>query len=43
MGDYGWEKPVDVVDGDAPELILSAEERMWLQACWNAATTFAQK
>ena len=43
LGDYSWEHPVSVVDGDAPELVLSNEERMWLHACWNAATTFEQK
>ncbi len=43
VGDYGWEEPVSVTNGDAPELILSDEERLWLQACWNAATAFQQK
>jgi hypothetical protein len=42
-GDYNWEKPVSVVKGDAPELVLSGAERLWLQACWNAATAFEQK
>jgi hypothetical protein len=37
-GDAGWEKPYKVIDGLAPELVLSEEEEMWLQACWNAAT-----
>jgi hypothetical protein len=40
VGDYSWEKPVKVVNGDAPELILSDIERLWLRACWKAATTF---
>jgi hypothetical protein len=43
LGDAGWEKPYKVIDGLAPELILSQEEEMWLQACWNAATTFEEK
>jgi hypothetical protein len=40
LGDAGWEKAYKVVDGLAPELILSEEEETWLQACWNAATAF---
>ncbi len=40
VGDYNWGKPVKVVNGDAPELILSDIERLWLRACWKAATTF---
>lgn len=43
MGDAGWERAYKVMDGLAPELILSQEEEMWLQACWNAATTFEPK
>ena len=43
MGDAGWEKPHKVIDGLVPELILSQEEEMWLQACWNAATAFEGK
>jgi hypothetical protein len=36
-GDIGWE-PHPVVDGKVESLILSREERSWLQACWDAAT-----
>ena len=36
-GDLGWE-PQQVVDGKADGLILSSEEKTWLQACWQAAT-----
>ncbi len=43
LGDAGWEKPYKVIDGLAPELILSQIEETWLQACWNAATAFEQK
>lgn len=43
MGDAGWDKPVRVIDGLAPDLILSEIEEMWLQACWNAATAFEEK
>jgi hypothetical protein len=42
-GDAGWEKPYKVIDGLAPELMLSEQEEMWLQACWNAATEFQEK
>ena len=37
-GDAGWETPYEVVDGVAPELVMRSEERLWLQACWEAAT-----
>lgn len=43
VGDYSWEKPVKVIDGDAPELILSNTERLWLRACWEAALAFEEK
>ena len=36
-GDIGWE-PHPVVDGKVESLVLSSEERAWLQACWDAAT-----
>jgi hypothetical protein len=36
-GDVGWDTSYEVVDGDVPELILDAHERLWLQACWKAA------
>lgn len=42
-GDAGWERTYKVVDGLVPELILSQHEEMWLQACWNAATSFEEK
>jgi hypothetical protein len=42
-GDAGWEKSYKVVDGLAPELVLSEQEEMWLQACWNAATELEEK
>ena len=37
-GDMGWE-PHPVVDGKVESLILSREEKSWLQACWDAATS----
>ena len=38
LGDAGWESPHAVVDGDVPDLVLSETERLWLRACWQAAT-----
>jgi hypothetical protein len=38
LGDAGWETPHAVVDGDVPDLVLSEAERLWLRACWQAAT-----
>jgi hypothetical protein len=43
MGDAGWEQGYNVVDGLVPALIMSEQEEMWLQACWNAATAFDRK
>ena len=37
-GDVGWATEFEVVDGTVAGLILGAEERLWLQACWSAAT-----
>jgi len=39
-GDAGWENVYRVEDGRASDLVLSAKEARWLQACWEAATTF---
>jgi hypothetical protein len=38
LGDAGWEMPRKVVDGAVPDLILSETERLWVRACWQAAT-----
>lgn len=38
MGDAGWEHPYQVVDGAVPGLSMNGNERMWLAACWKAAT-----
>jgi hypothetical protein len=43
LGDAGWDKPYNVVDGDAPDLILNEPEKMWLRACWQAATAHQEK
>jgi hypothetical protein len=43
LGDNNWETPTKVIKGDVPELTLSRTERMWLLACWLAATEFEQK
>ena len=38
LGDAGWEVPHAVVEGAVPDLILSETERLWVRACWQAAT-----
>jgi hypothetical protein len=38
-GDAGWDKPYKVVDGLARGLSMRLEEKMWLLACWVAATS----
>jgi hypothetical protein len=38
MSDAGWDEPAKVIGGEAPDLILGGSERLWLQACWMAAT-----
>jgi hypothetical protein len=38
LGDAGWETPYKVVEGAVPDLILSETERLWVRACWQAAT-----
>jgi hypothetical protein len=43
LGDAGWDQPAEVIDGKAPQFILGKNELMWLQACWDAATTFEEK
>ena len=40
LGDLNWEKPITVVDGHAPGVILTNEEGQWLLSCWKAATRF---
>lgn len=43
MGDAGWETQHAVVNGSAPDLILSETERLWVRACWQAATVNAKE
>lgn len=38
LGDAGWEMPHTVVEGAVPDLLLSEIERLWVRACWQAAT-----
>ena len=38
LGDAGWQTPHAVVDGGVPDLVLSETERLWVRACWQAAT-----
>jgi hypothetical protein len=37
LGDAGWETAHPVVDGAAPDVVLTATELLWLRACWQAA------
>ncbi len=44
-GDVDW-KALQVTDADgAPrvDMVLNAGERLWLQACWKAATAFGNR
>ena len=36
-GDVGWDEVLEVVDGHVSGLILTEDERLWLQACWSAS------
>jgi hypothetical protein len=36
-GDADREETHEVVDGNAPGLVLSLTEALWLQFCWSAA------
>lgn len=37
-GDIGWDEKIAIVKGHFEgDLILGAEERQWLDACWRAA------
>jgi hypothetical protein len=38
LGDAGWQTPHAVVGGAVPDLVLSETERLWVRACWQAAT-----
>jgi hypothetical protein len=38
LGDAGWETPHALVNGAVPDLVVSDTERMWVRACWLAAT-----
>ena len=41
-GDVGWEEVFTIKNGQANNLILNEEEKMWLQACWKAASAFSK-
>jgi hypothetical protein len=38
LGDGGWERSLEVVEGAVAGVVLGAMERAWLAACWKAAT-----
>jgi hypothetical protein len=37
LGDAGWEKSYQVVDGKVSELVLGLNKALWLYTCWNTA------
>ena len=37
-GDLGWNTVHEIRDGQVDDLVLSADEAAWLQACWRAAS-----
>ena len=37
-GDIGWGSPVEVTDPQRTPVSLNENERLWLTACWRAAT-----
>lgn len=37
-GDIGWNAPHAIFDGRTNGLTLNAEEQLWLNACWAAAS-----
>jgi hypothetical protein len=43
IGDAGWDTPHAVVGGVVPDLVLSETERLWVRACWQAATANAKE
>jgi len=43
VGDAGWEAPYTVIDGAVPDLVLAETERVWVHACWQAATSNAKE
>ncbi len=36
-GDIEWDTEIEIVDGQAGDLMLGEHERLWLRACWLAA------
>ena len=42
-GDAGWAAPCAVVDGAVPDRVFSETERLWIRACWQAATAKAKE
>jgi hypothetical protein len=43
MSDAGWDVPYVVIDGTVPDLVFSETERLWVRACWQAATANAKE
>lgn len=42
-GDVGWDKVIHIYNGNANDLILNEEEKIWLQTCWKAANAFSER
>lgn len=43
-GDLGWEHPQPVeAGGRCPTVVLDEAERLWLRACWLAATALRRE
>lgn len=43
LGDAGWEKSYEVVNGKVPELELGLNEMFWIQICWQTAVSMLPK
>ena|SRR5438270_5659631 len=42
-GDAGWHRPFPVLNGQVEGLVLSTEERNWLQLCWQTTNVRRSK
>ena len=38
MGDVSWEEAIPIENGQAKNIVMIEHERLWLLACWQAAT-----
>jgi hypothetical protein len=43
-GDLGWDQPHPAEEGgQCPSVVLDGAERLWLRACWMAATALRKR